>query len=233
MKFERKQTGYRWWQWALAVVAFIPLFPMLIAEIIPNTRPVLTAKRIWAGYALFLLVGFVLLVVVAALSGAPDEGAGATVTAPTAAPVVPTPTEQPTAMSTDCPSESEMEYFEALGEEFAVMAETSPEIGSLFQEAAADISVVLSTRWRGEMAIRLHTLESSANRILELSPPESAAKVSTPANAIAQLTIQAVDRYTDGVDNLDPAATREGNQLIRLSGEQTDKATQAITTFCK
>ena len=56
---EKQVRGYRWWQWVLAVFFVIPLIPMLVAVIAPNTRRVLTPLRIWLGYA-----GLIVLIIV-------------------------------------------------------------------------------------------------------------------------------------------------------------------------
>ena len=62
-------SGYPWWQWILAVLTFWPLFPMLVATLIPSTRAALMPRRIWAGYGLILLVSIIILFIVAAIVG--------------------------------------------------------------------------------------------------------------------------------------------------------------------
>lgn len=64
---ESQPSGYPAWQWILAVLFFFPLIPMLVATVAPGTRAALTPKRIWAGYVLFVVVGFVALVVLVAI----------------------------------------------------------------------------------------------------------------------------------------------------------------------
>ena len=64
---ESKPQGYPAWQWILAVLFFLPLIPMLIATVFPQTRPTLRPARIWAGYFLFASVSFILLVVLVAI----------------------------------------------------------------------------------------------------------------------------------------------------------------------
>lgn len=70
---ESEPQGYPAWQWILATLFFLPLIPMLIAIVAPGTRAALTPKRIWAGYVLFVLVGFVALVVLVAIFAPPPE----------------------------------------------------------------------------------------------------------------------------------------------------------------
>ena len=70
---EPQPSGYPAWQWILAVLFFFPLIPMLVATVAPSTRAALTPKRIWAGYVLFVLVGFVALVVLVAIFAPPPE----------------------------------------------------------------------------------------------------------------------------------------------------------------
>ena len=76
---ELQTRGYKWWQWVLGVVAFLPLFPMLVGKFVPNTRRVLSPTQIWVGYGLVVL-GFV--IGMAAASGGDEASPRAIAPAP-------------------------------------------------------------------------------------------------------------------------------------------------------
>jgi len=73
MNSESQIRGYAWWQWVLGVLTFWPAVAMLIGTIAPSTRPALTPKRIWIGYGIFVVVGIVSLVALAAVVGSPEQ----------------------------------------------------------------------------------------------------------------------------------------------------------------
>ena len=76
---QAQARGYKWWQWVLGAIAFMPLFPMLVGKFVPSTRRVLTPAQIWVGYAL-LATG--LIIGVAATSGGDEPAPRATAPAP-------------------------------------------------------------------------------------------------------------------------------------------------------
>ena len=70
---ESQTQGYPAWHWILAVLFFIPLIPMLIATLFPQTRTALRPARIWAGYFLFATASFLVLIVLIVVLAPPAE----------------------------------------------------------------------------------------------------------------------------------------------------------------
>ena len=239
--------GYKWWQWVLAILALWPLFPMLVAILIPSTRSVLTPKRIWAGFALLLLMAFVVFIIAAVIAGVSEDRAipeqppnqviaptpSETPTPPATATPIPTRTPAPTPTPTSCPTPEEQAYFLEMGSLADSVSEVFFGFGNLNTRAGDNPSLILQEDWQLEAALYLIGFQFYIDAVKELSPPSSLRHIHQNLLASVNVLQKAVDAYAYGVDNLDVDSLVQAISYLEEHNRLVNENLEPVAQFCK
>ncbi len=128
-------------------------------------------------------------------------------------------------------TDEEQEYFDALDEGTQQIGDASGEIGSLFQEAADDPTVIFDEDWMISLATQFFIWQEVGERAQTLDPSPRQQPIHDLWLEINRLTTLAVDDYIIFIDELDSIAAATGSARVNYAAVLTDDLTAAINAF--
>ncbi len=100
-----------------------------------------------------------------------------------------------------CPTVSEAIYLDALSDELFASSITSLELQALFNQLGVDLSIYYGRSWKRDVEINAREAIATANAILDLQAPSSAAAFESLVMPFAQTTKRMWRSVLDGLDN--------------------------------
>ncbi len=128
-------------------------------------------------------------------------------------------------------TDQEQEYFDALDEGTREIGDATGEIGSLFQDAADDPTVIFDQDWTVDLATQFFIWQEVGDRAQTLDPSLRQQPIHDLWLEINRLTTLAVDDYIIFIDELDPLAATTGTARVTYASVLTDDLTAAINAF--
>ena len=147
----------------------------------------------------------------------------------------PTPTPRPSLTSTPtstCPTAKERTYFIALLDALEPYASGATSLLGMLSEASDNPLLIFDDSWKIRLAVTLFTLNTGAEEILALDPPNSVTRISTHAELAAQKALRISDLMVRAIDRFDADALEEAVDLIASSINDVEAMGIAIESFC-
>ncbi len=191
----------------------------------------------------FLLSGVVLMVA-ARMDDTSDEPGTTTrgvqtrpqstvLTPPGPAPTVQaTPTTAPPAVSESCPAPLEDAYFSDMVYILVDLGDDLAALDRLAEWASRDPSLLTDDYWESDMADVLDFLESDADELESLEPPDSVAEIHSDNLELARTIREFVLLFVRGMTDLDAETLRESAVKMASLGDMAKANARVVSTFC-
>lgn len=131
----------------------------------------------------------------------------------------------------DDPTDQEEAYLDALNEQTETVGDVSSDLSTLFTDAGTDPTLFLDQRWIIDVAAQFATLQLLEDEAQALQPSERQQGIHDVWIEITRLLTLAVDDYTFGIDNLEPASLEQGTGRFVWATTLTEDLEGALEAF--
>lgn len=131
----------------------------------------------------------------------------------------------------DEPTDQEDAYIDALNDQVDTVSEASRELSVLFSDAGIDPTLFLDQRWIIDVAAQFVTVQQLEVEAQLLQPSERQQGIHDVWIEITRLLTLAVDDFTFGIDNLEPASIEQGTERFVWATTLTEDLQDALTAF--
>ena len=128
-------------------------------------------------------------------------------------------------------TDQEQEYFDALVQDTEQIGEAGGEIGTLFQDAADDPTVIFDEEWSFDLAAQFFIWQQVGVEAQTLDPSLRQQHIHDLWLEINRLTTLAVDDYIIFIDEIDAEAAARASARVNYAAMLTDDLTAAVEAF--
>lgn len=155
----------------------------------------------------------------------PTATPAGTISAPTATAAVGLP-------NVECASPEERPYLTALLSDYERTRQSLQAFGALFNNAAADPSLLVAPSWRDNVAGHLASLRVTATKIRDLDAPDSVQNIQVHARNAAQNILSAVDLYESGLQDSNQSDLDTATGHLQTANQHASELQAELGKLC-